>query len=100
MSRKFQVGDRVRIIRSDHGHEGKLGTIVGRLEWATNRFTGERYQGHGINIDGIGTHDHDRLRFVARPARLVHVYDGDQASTWDQCCWRPTPIEAKAKAGD
>lgn len=93
MSRKFQVGDRVRVKRPQsvsHGVETVI-TAINVRAW------------HGQYVEGCCRTDilldnpdpRCSSKYAAfRPEHLVPIYDGNETVSWSSCVWQPKQVRA------
>lgn len=61
----FFVGQRVRIVHSDHSPQviGREARVIGSLEHVRNIYRGEEWDGYPIAVDGIGSRNQHGNRF-------------------------------------
>lgn len=71
----FKVGQRVRVIRSNFGYEGKEATVIGDGRAFYDLTNGEHRYGWPIEIDGVGTHCQLGRRFHGVIGWIVPLTD-------------------------
>lgn len=90
--RKFNVGDRVRVIRSDAlpSHAGK--------ETVVTEVMGLAYHAHPDFPDDIwyctGLQFSDGEGCVFPAGALEPIYDGNEKVSWSECAWKPNSVSA------
>lgn len=83
MSRKFSVGDRVRVVNGVTSHGPSLiglETIV-----VSNLVCIEGNWVHRLNEKG---------HVYAHPSTLEPIYDGTEKASWSDCVWQPKQVRA------
>ena len=73
----FKVGQRVRIVKSTRGLEGRAATIISVAHECRDRKSGENYIGHWIDIDGIGERNLETGRRWSSPPHWLEPLDDD-----------------------
>lgn len=96
MSRKFNVGDRVRIVKSRTGALiGHTGTITRGLHRYFDPYKREYGDGYNIDVDGIGpVRPETGRKWIAPPDWIVPLYDGGDPAKWADCAWQPNKARA------
>lgn len=78
---KFYVGQRVRVVRSRWGYEGREGTVVGDL--TAGKFG---QLGWPVEIDGVGRRNPMGMKMVARDGWIEPIVDdGHKKVEWSEC---------------
>lgn len=99
MSRRFKVGDRVRIVRSYVPERvGVVATIVGELSDRCSG-CGRAMSGaaHALDIEGLNISEVDCQPGCPAsyfPEFLVPIYDGNEKVSWSECAWKPAGVSA------
>jgi len=92
MSRKFQVGDKVRVIRPD---SKRLGVVCTIIDSGYERVLGKSYSPttRRVFAYGVDIHPTHGFREVAyEPHDLAPIYDGNEKVSWSECVWQPAGI--------
>lgn len=89
-TRKFNVGDRVRIAAK---HAWPLN---GRIATVVREYNGESYDVFNPAIRGkVLTYDLDiDQEHTYPPEHLEPYYDGDEPVSWADCVWKPAGVSA------
>jgi hypothetical protein len=98
MKHKFQVGDKVRIIKAHRpGRIGTIATVLTAL--GPGRFTPDSGW-YGLLEQGTLMHDLDlrpdhKGHVVAYPPDYLEpYYDGNEKTSWSECVWQPRQVKA------
>lgn len=87
----FKVGQRIRVVKSRYGFEGRLGTVLVPDAAGSTASLGH-YRGPKVEIDGIGTLNPHREEMVAPPGWVVPV-DGDaDYKRFMECVMKPVDL--------
>ena len=88
---KFRVGQMVRVVicYRDPRLNDAIATVTMpmRLHYpgtSVNTVMKKPWYGYSLDI----THQAD-FDFYPTESQLAPIYDGDQASSWEECAWRP-----------
>jgi len=90
----WKVGDRAKVIKANNQeHIGKIVTIISGPTYICKE-TGKTWTegcAHYVNIPTLN----DRQGYAAFcPDWLVPIDDGREKTTWENCVWKPTNVEA------
>jgi hypothetical protein len=87
MADKFRIGQKVRVIKSKFHPEliGEVITITGKREWHKSPFVAEKWFGYSVDLN---------FNYYPPEDYLEPVYDGDTASNWSECAWKPDWIKS------
>lgn len=98
MSRKFEVGDRVRIVRSIYSPE-RVGTetvvvaLIPAQGWWEAVVRGLIQLGEEVCMLDIPV-EPNYSGYAAPHAWLEPVYDGNDLVSWSECLWQPLSVKA------
>ena len=92
MNRKFNVGDRVRVIDSRElpQHEGKetvITEVMGQAYHQHPEFPNDTWYCTELAFD-------DGERCVYPSGALEPIYDGNEQVSWSSCVWQPNQVRA------
>lgn len=96
MADKFYVGQRV-IWKVDEREY--LATVISQRERRQFMKTGQYTLVYTLDLDGYGARHPQGYRYAAPEPELRPLYDGDQPSTWSECAWQPSRLEAGVRHG-
>jgi hypothetical protein len=101
VSRKFNVGDRVRYI-------GRTGELPNEPPVGSENTLPVGTEGVIVPMPAVGAFDsralavefsvrsrHESGLFACFPEWLQHVYDGNEKVSWTECAWRPKSLEVR-----
>lgn len=95
---KFHVGQKVRVIRSMWcpGMVGEVVTILEPRKVRRNNVINPSNPAEWVGYRADCKEEYDP--FCPREENLAPIYDGDQASSWEECekliGWRPDKVNA------
>ena len=92
MSRKFNVGDRVRVIDSRAlpqlaGQETVIAEVMGLSYGPEPGYETDVWYCTGLTFD-------DGVRCVYPAGALAPVYEGHEQVSWSECAWQPQQVSA------
>lgn len=95
MSRKFSVGDRVRIVHPQSDKYGQVHTVVRVRTNATLIVNNgpEITVPVAYEVDAEPTHPEAKWCGY-QPHHLEPYYDGNEKTSWSDCVWKPAGVRA------
>lgn len=93
MSRKFSIGDRVRVNCPGSTSHGMETTVVSELRRSNGCLEIDGHISHGIWVHTVDIEPSIPENLVAfEPHELIPIYDGNQAASWSECAWQPKSL--------
>ncbi len=97
MKELFWIGQRVRLKQASTQEaipRGAIGTITEPQHWALGWHSQKPIFGYSVALDAYPHPEPEKYSgWLVQEKYLEPIYDGDQASSWSECAWRPREIE-------